>query len=108
MIEREAGGFCSIPVGIYWANVTITSVGYGDVAPITPMGRLAASAVMLLVYSIIAAEIGEAARRGRRAPRPPGWSSGSCGESEHLPQARNRNPCGSCRQDADHGNLAIT
>ena len=60
----------SIPVGIYWAIVTVTTVGYGDVAPVTPLGRLVASATMLIGYSIIAvptgiltAGIGQAARQ---------------------------------------------
>ena len=71
-IEGPERGFRSIPVGIYWAIVTITTVGYGDVAPVTPLGRFIASAVMLLGYSIIAvptgiitAEIGAAAERRR-------------------------------------------
>jgi voltage-gated potassium channel len=75
-IEGPERGFRSIPVGIYWAIVTITTVGYGDVAPVTPLGRFIASAVMLLGYSIIAvptgiitAEIGAAAHR-RRAGLP--------------------------------------
>jgi voltage-gated potassium channel len=62
--------FRSIPVGIYWAIVTVTTVGYGDVAPVTPLGRLVASATMLIGYSIIAvptgiltAGIGQAARQ---------------------------------------------
>jgi voltage-gated potassium channel len=64
--------FRSIPVGIYWAIVTVTTVGYGDVAPVTPVGRLVASATMLIGYSIIAvptgiltAELGSAAARRR-------------------------------------------
>ena len=48
VIEGPASGFSSIPIGIYWAVVTITTVGYGDVAPVTPLGRLVASLVMLL------------------------------------------------------------
>lgn len=70
VVEGPQGGFPSIPIGIYWAVVTITTVGYGDVAPVKPLGRLMASAVMLLGYSIIAvptgiltAEIGVANRR---------------------------------------------
>ena len=62
--------FRSIPVGIYWAIVTVTTVGYGDVAPVTPLGRLVASATMLIGYSILAVptgiltvEIGQAAQR---------------------------------------------
>lgn len=69
VIEGANGGFTSIPVGIYWAIVTITTVGYGDVAPVTPLGRITASVVMLLGYSIIAvptgiitAELGNASR----------------------------------------------
>ena len=58
LIEAGNPGFRSIPVGIYWAVVTITTVGYGDVAPVTDLGRLMASVVMLLGYSIIAVPTG--------------------------------------------------
>jgi voltage-gated potassium channel len=66
--------FRSIPVGIYWAIVTVTTVGYGDVAPVTPLGRLVASSTMLIGYSILAVptgiltvEIGQAAQRRHTA-----------------------------------------
>ena len=58
VIEGPESGFRSIPIGIYWAVVTITTVGYGDVAPVTPLGRCVASLVMLLGYSIIAVPTG--------------------------------------------------
>ena len=58
VIEGPESGFRSIPIGIYWAVVTITTVGYGDVAPVTPLGRFVASLVMLLGYSIIAVPTG--------------------------------------------------
>ena len=58
VIEDGNDGFRSIPVGIYWACVTITTVGYGDVAPVTPLGRFMASVVMLIGYSIIAVPTG--------------------------------------------------
>ncbi len=45
LIEGEASGFTSIPQGVYWAIVTITTVGYGDLTPITPMGKCLAAAV---------------------------------------------------------------
>jgi len=74
VIEGERSGFTSIPVGIYWAIVTITTVGYGDVAPVTTLGRFVASLVMLLGYSIIAVPTGivtaslqEAQREQRRS-----------------------------------------
>jgi voltage-gated potassium channel len=69
LIEAGNPGFRSIPVGIYWAVVTITTVGYGDVAPVTNLGRLMASVVMLLGYSIIAVPtgiLGAALAEGRR------------------------------------------
>jgi voltage-gated potassium channel len=74
VIEGERSVFTSIPVGIYWAIVTITTVGYGDVAPVTTLGRFVASLVMLLGYSIIAVPTGivtaslqEAQREQRRS-----------------------------------------
>jgi voltage-gated potassium channel len=105
VIEGEAGGFRSIPVGIYWAIVTITTVGYGDVAPITPVGRIAASAVMLLGYSIIAvptgiitAEIRQAGRSEQECP--------VCGETRHLAKARHCHRCGGRLEGADQGSNA--
>lgn len=58
VIEGAASGFTSIPRGVYWAIVTMTTVGYGDISPQTPLGQLLAAAVMVMGYSIIAVPTG--------------------------------------------------
>ena len=58
LIEGEASGFDSIPHSIYWSIVTLTTVGYGDIAPVTPLGRFVASFLMLLGYGVIAVSTG--------------------------------------------------
>ena len=58
VIEGEANGFTSIPKSIYWAIVTLTTVGYGDVSPQTPVGQFFASIVMIMGYGIIAVPTG--------------------------------------------------
>jgi voltage-gated potassium channel len=58
LIEGDASGFTSIPRGIYWAIVTLTTVGYGDIAPQTSFGQFLASLVMILGYGIIAIPTG--------------------------------------------------
>lgn len=58
IIEGEAHGFTSIPRGIYWAIVTLTTVGYGDISPETPLGQFMASIVMIMGYAIIAVPTG--------------------------------------------------
>jgi voltage-gated potassium channel len=57
-VEGPAHGFTSIPKGVYWAIVTLTTVGYGDVTPQTVLGQVRAAAVMILGYSIIAVPTG--------------------------------------------------
>jgi voltage-gated potassium channel len=58
LIEGEGSGFTSIPTSIYWAIVTITTVGYGDISPQTPLGQLLASVLMVIGYGIIAVPTG--------------------------------------------------
>ncbi len=58
LIEGEENGFTSIPAAIYWSIVTMTTVGYGDMAPATVAGKMLASVVMILGYSIIAVPTG--------------------------------------------------
>lgn len=58
LIEGEANGFTSIPKSIYWSIVTMTTVGYGDIAPQTTLGQMLASIVMILGYAIIAVPTG--------------------------------------------------
>ena len=53
LVEGEKNGFTSIPLSVYWAIVTLTTVGYGDIAPHTGFGQLIASVVMILGYAII-------------------------------------------------------
>jgi len=70
VIEGEENGFTSIPASIYWAVVTLTTVGYGDISPKTPLGQTLAAVVMIIGYGIIAVptgivtvEIAQAARK---------------------------------------------
>ncbi len=58
VIEGEEHGFSSIPLGIYWAIVTMTTVGYGDLSPQTPLGKFVSSLLMICGYAIIAVPTG--------------------------------------------------
>jgi voltage-gated potassium channel len=58
IIEGEENGFTSIPRSIYWAIVTLTTVGYGDISPNTPLGQTFAAFIMILGYGIIAVPTG--------------------------------------------------
>jgi voltage-gated potassium channel len=58
LVEGPEHGFTSIPRGVYWAVVTLTTVGYGDISPQTPMGQFLAAFVMMMGYGIIAVPTG--------------------------------------------------
>ena len=73
LIEDDEAGFTSIPRSIYWAIVTLTTVGYGDIAPQTPLGQFIATVVMILGYGIIAVPTGivtsEFSKQGKAAKK---------------------------------------
>ncbi len=58
LVEGRENGFNNIPESIYWAIVTITTVGYGDISPVTPLGKFIASCIMFIGYGIIAVPTG--------------------------------------------------
>jgi voltage-gated potassium channel len=58
MVEGEENGFSSIPHSVYWCIVTLTTVGYGDISPGTPLGQFIASLIMIMGYGIIAVPTG--------------------------------------------------
>jgi len=77
LIEGEDAGFTSIPQSMYWAVVTMTTVGYGDVAPETPLGKILAAAIMILGYSLIIIPTGIVSAELAH-PRPKGVSTQVC------------------------------
>jgi voltage-gated potassium channel len=97
MVEPKEAGFTSIPRSIYWAIVTLTTVGYGDIAPVTPLGQVIASGIMILGYAIIAIPTGivtvEMARQARNASVST-TTCGVCGTKEHAADARYCRVCG--------------
>ena len=97
LIEGPESGFTSIPQSIYWAIVTITTVGYGDLAPTTPAGKVLASALMVLGYGIIAVPTGIVTLeldRASRAQQDARVCRG-CGVARHDPDANFCRYCGS-------------
>jgi voltage-gated potassium channel len=58
LVEGPENGFTSIPRGVYWGIVTLTTVGFGDITPQTPLGQMIASLVMIMGYGIIAVPTG--------------------------------------------------
>jgi voltage-gated potassium channel len=98
LLEGEDNpGFHNIPQSIYWAIVTITTVGYGDAAPVTVLGKMMASVIMLTGFAIIAVPTGvvsvelgrELTRRQQHRRRCP-----ACEWDEHDPRARFCQQCG--------------
>lgn len=103
VIEGPENGFTSIPYAIYWAIVTLTTVGYGDIVPQTDIGKALASFTMLMGYSIIAvptgiitAEIGQQMSLHRNLVKCP-----NCSKSGHESDASFCKHCGSELPEAD-------
>ena len=70
LIEGDESGFVNIPISIYWTVVTLTTVGYGDIAPQSPFGQFLASIVMILGYGIIAIPTGIVSVEMSKGARP--------------------------------------
>ena len=97
LIEGPQSGFTSIPKGVYWAIVTLTTVGYGDIAPTTPVGQALAAFVMILGYGIIAVPTGIVTAEIAALPSGEALSTRSCGSCEHVevdPDAKYCRFCG--------------
>ncbi|MEC5165482.1 voltage-gated potassium channel [Flavobacterium sp. PL11] len=99
VVEGKAGGFTSIPISIYWTIVTLTTVGYGDISPITPLGQAIASFVMIMGYGIIAVPTGIvsaefASYTGNKTPPKNSNTCPHCGAEGHESNAKFCYRCG--------------
>jgi voltage-gated potassium channel len=97
LVEGPENGFTSIPRSIYWAVITLTTVGYGDIYPHTPVGQALASIVMILGYAIIAVPTGIVSSEMVKADAQNNMntrSCTSCGEEGHFPKANFCRQCG--------------
>jgi voltage-gated potassium channel len=94
VVEGGQNGFTSIPKSIYWAIVTLTTVGYGDISPVSVLGQSLASVLMIMGYAIIAVPTGivsaQMAMPGKSAAAPPAFKQvicHVCQATEHRPDA---------------------
>jgi voltage-gated potassium channel len=96
LIEGPGNGFTSIPRSIYWAIVTMATVGFGDITPQTGLGQFVTSVIIIIGYGIIAVPTGIYASELTAARRAAETSSACarCGEDEHWPNARYCQRCG--------------
>ncbi len=98
VIEGPKHGFTSIPLSVYWAVSTISTVGYGDLVPRTDIGRALASFMMLIGWGILAVPTGivsaEMTAQRFRARRSPDSSCGECGCDNHEDDAGYCRICG--------------
>lgn len=98
VVEGPESGFTNIPISIYWAIVTITTVGYGDVVPLTPLGRAISATGMLIGYAIIAVPTGIITAElasGLRGNHLTSRNCSQCSRAGHDLDARYCKYCGS-------------
>lgn len=96
-IESPEAGFTSIPMSMYWAIVSMTTVGYGDIVPATSLGKAITMILMLLGYSIIAVPTGVFSAQVIRSIREDRYSEEACpgcGHDRHEKRARYCLRCG--------------
>lgn len=95
LVEGPDNGFSSIPRGIYWTIVTLTTVGFGDIHPVTPLGQFVATIIMLLGYGIIAVPTGiVSAEMTKENLSKNTQVCFNCGETEHRNDAEFCHNCG--------------
>lgn len=97
LIEPHEAGFTSIPTSIYWGIVTLTTVGYGDISPVTPLGQFISVMIMLAGYSIIALPAGVFSAEVIRSLREDRYSDEACpgcGKNQHEHDAKYCKYCG--------------
>lgn len=99
LIEGEESGFDSIPVSVYWCIVTLTTVGFGDIAPVTPVGQFLATLIMVLGYGIIAVPTGIVGARyfqnsNENYVHVNSQSCHNCGAQKHRDDALYCHRCG--------------
>ena len=100
IVEGGENGFTSIPRCIYWAVVTLTTVGYGDIAPATVAGQAIAAFIMIMGYGIIAVPTGivtseMASKSAKQSEGPTKIKCGNCGKAGHDEDATFCKHCGS-------------
>lgn len=100
-IEGPQNGFTTLSTSVYWAIVTATTVGYGDIAPHTPLGRIVASVLILIGYSVIAIPTGLITTQmsneyqSRRHAR-------ACPKCQHIGKDREAKFCSACGTELPH------
>jgi voltage-gated potassium channel len=103
VIEGAANGFDSMFRGVYWSIVTMSTVGFGDIAPQTTLGQVLAAMLMILGYSVIAVPTGivSAEMASARHPAAPPATCPACGTAAHAPGATFCHRCGSILATSD-------
>ncbi len=96
VVEGPESGFTSIPTSIYWAIVTLTTVGYGDISPKTPLGQLLACVLMIVGYGVIAVPTGIVTVELSRASaeEQAKLSCPACSAQDHEPHSKFCRHCG--------------
>ncbi|CAM4112393.1 ion transporter [Gillisia limnaea] len=96
LVEGPENGFTSIPVAIYWCIVTLTTVGFGDIHPVTPLGQFIASFIMIMGYGIIAVPTGIVSAEFTKNKTIPTNTQACpfCNETKHLDGAEFCHNCG--------------
>jgi len=96
VIEGPDKGFTSIPMSVYWAITTMTTVGFGDITPQTDLGRVVASVMMLLGWGTLAVPTGivSAEFTAQRMREPTTRTCHECLSEGHMPNARFCRDCG--------------